>query len=185
MSVKLTWLPNAEAAIAKYELWKSADNTNFTLLVEVDHDLGNAALFDNSIGRFYYEDATGLDTDWFKVRAVDAVGNLSSFTVSKQAGPSLPAVCVLFGTILRADGSPETEAQIQIFIQNTEKTKEGQFVSGTGVTSLPIEVFTDDNGFWEAEIIRQSTVRVVIPKINLDTELTIPDSASAEITTLV
>jgi hypothetical protein len=185
MAIKLTWLPNTEADIDEYQIWRAPDNVNFTQQTTIDHNTGNALIFDTSTGRFFWEDPTGTTTHWYKIRAVDTTANLSAFTVSKQAGPPLPPICVLFGTVLQMDGEPETEAQVQIFIQDTKKTKEGQFVSTDGVTSAPVEVFTDDNGFWEADIIRQAVVRVVIPKINLDIEVTVPDAASAEITTLL
>lgn len=185
MAIKLTWLPNTEADIDEYQIWRSTDNVSFTQQVIIDHDLGNPAIYDTSIGRFFWVDPTGTTSMWYRIRAVDTAANLSAFTVSKQAGPPLPPICVLFGTVLQTDGEPETEAQVQIFIQDTKKGKEGQFVNTDGVTSAPVEVFTDDNGFWEADIIRQAIVRIVIPKINLDAEITIPNAASAEITTLL
>jgi hypothetical protein len=185
MAIKLTWLPNTEADIASYEIWRASDNVNFTLQTTIVHNLGDAGVFDTSIGRFFWNDPTGTTSLWYKIRSKDTSDNLSAFTVSKQAGAPLPPVCVLFGTVLKTDGTPEEEAQIQIVMVSTEKTKAGQFVNTDGVTSEPIEVFTDDNGFWEVEIIRQSTVNVIVPKIHLDVEVTIPDAASAEITTLI
>ena len=185
MGVKLTWLPNFEADIKEYEIWRAPDNINFTQQATITHDTNDLSVYDPNIGRFYWEDPTGLTTYWYKIRAVDSADNLSGFTVAKQAGPPLPAVCVLFGTVLKANGEAETEAQIQIYIRSTEKTKEGQFVDSYGVTNDPVEVFTDDNGFWEVEIIRNAAIRVIIPRINLDVELTVPDAASAEITSLI
>lgn len=183
--IKLTWVPNTEVDIDNYEIWKAPDNVNFTKIADVDHDLGNPLVYDAGIGRFFYEDATGTETDWYKIRAEDSSGNFSAFTVSKQAGPPTPPICVLFGTVLLPDGTPVTDAQVQIYIQNRESEKDGQFVDTYGIKSTPIEVFTDDSGFWEADIIRESTVRVVIPPINLDTEIIIPNASSAEITTLL
>ena len=185
MAIKLTWLPNPESDIDEYQIWRSSDNFNFTQQAIVPHNLSDPLVFDTGTGRFYWEDPTGTTVLWYKIRAVDAVGNLSAFTISKQAGPPLPPICVVFGTVLGIDGEPETEAQVQVFIVDTKKGKEGQFVSSDGVTSNPAEVFTDDNGFWEANIIRESVVRIVIPKINLDAEITIPDAVSAAITTLL
>ena len=184
--IKLTWVPNTEADIDNYEVWKAPDNVNFVKIADVDHDLGNPAVYDATIGRFFYEDATGTGDDWYKIRAEDSSGNFSSFTVSKQAGPPTPPICVLFGTVLTPNGVPVTDAQVQIYIENRESTKDGQFVNSYGIrTNPPLEVFTDDAGFWEADVIREAIVRVVIPPINLDTEVQIPDAASAEITTLL
>lgn len=185
MTIKLTWLPNTEADIDEYQVWRAPDNVNFTQIVIIDHNLGDPGVFDTGTGRFFYEDTGGTTSDWYKIRAVDTSANLSSFTVSKQAGAPLPPVCALFGTVLHADGAADTEAQVQIFIKSTKKTKEGQFVSTDGVTSDPVEVFTDDNGFWEVNIIRDALVEVVIPRINLRAEVQIPDAASAELTTLL
>jgi len=185
MTIKLTWLPNEDTGVDGYQVWRADDNINFTQQVLVDHDLTDPAVFDTSIGRFYWEDPTGTAVHWYKIRAFDGAGNLSAFTVSKQAGPPLPSICVLHGTVLMANGDPETEAQVQVFIDNVKKTKEGQFVGTDGVTSVPVEAFTDDNGYWEIDVIREAVVHIVIPKINLDAEITVPDSASAEITTLL
>lgn len=185
MSIKLTWLPNPEADIDKYEIWSSPDNNIYTLETTITHDIGDPAVYDATIGRFYWIDTTGLVTDYYKIKAFDTVGNPSSFTVPKQAGPPTPPICVLFGTVLDLDGEPQTEAQIQIKIKDTKQGKDGQFVTVYGVTSAEVEVFTDDAGFWEANIMQGATVRVIIPKINLDVELTVPAQASAEITTLI
>jgi hypothetical protein len=185
MAIKLTWLPNSEADIKEYQIWRAPDNVNFTQQTTITHDEGDPGIFDPSTGRFFWEDPTGTTDDWYKIRAVDNSNNLSAFTVSKQAGPPLPSVCVIFGTVLHANGEPETEAQVQVFIKSTEKNKEGQFVSEDGIVNDPVEVFTDDNGFWEVEVIRQAVVEVNIPRINLLAEITVPDAASAEITTLL
>lgn len=185
MAIKLTWLPNTDSDILQYEVWRADDNVNFTLQTTITHNLSDPLVYDAGIGRFFWEDPTGTTSHWYKIRAADSSLNLSAFSVSKQSGAPLPPICVLFGTVLMADGVPETEAQVQVYVEDRRKTKDGQFVGALGVTSEPIEVFTDDNGFWEAEIIRGALVRVVIPKINLDVELTVPDAASAEITTLL
>lgn len=185
MGIKLTWLPNPEADIDKYEIWKSPDNNIFAKETEIDHDVGDPAVYDASIGRFYWEDAAGLTTDWYKIRAVDIASNYSAFTVAKQGGPPTPPICVLFGTVLDVNGDPNTNVQVQIRIQSTKEGKEGQFVDSDGVTSDFLEVFTDDAGFWEADVMQGATVDVIIPKINLDVEIEVPAAASADITTLI
>jgi hypothetical protein len=58
-------------------------------------------------------------------------------------------------------------------------------VSTDGIVNDPVEVFTDDAGYWEVNVVRLALVRIVIPRINLDTDISVPDAASAEITTLI
>lgn len=183
--IKLTWLPNTEVDIAGYEIHRSDDAVNYSKIADITHDLNDVNVYDAAIGRFYYNDAAGTTSHWYKIRAIDAAANESGYTVAKQAGPPTPDVCVIYGTILDANGEPETEAQVQIYVKNTEASKEGQFVNSYGITHTPIEVFTNDAGFWEADVIRGATVRVNIPAVNLDTEVIVPDAVSAEITTLI
>lgn len=185
MGIESTWAPNTEVDIDEYELYKSPDNISFNLLVTIDHDLGDPGVYDTARGVFFYLDATGLTTDWYKVRAKDAAGNFSGFTVAKQGSPVTPALCTIYGTILNNDGTPDIEAQVLLVIKSTEQTKAGQFVSTDGVTSTQIEVFTDDTGYWEADVLQGAIIDIDIPRINLKTDITIPAAPSAEITTLL
>lgn len=183
--IKLTWVPNTETDIDNYEVWRAPDNVNFTKIADVDHNLGDPLLFDPAIGRFFYEDATGTVDDWYKIRAEDTTGNFSAFTVSKQVGPSTPPICTLFGTVLDLDGQPNTNVQVRLRVKRTKTGKEGQFVNADGVTISELEVFTDDAGFWEADVLQEAVIEVIIPPINLEAEIIVPTSASADITTLI
>ena len=183
--IKLTWLPNTEVDIAGYEIERSDDGITYNKIADITHNLNDVNVYDAAIGRFYYNDTSGTSTNWYKIRAIDAAANESGYTVAKQASPPTPDICVVYGTILDANGTPETESQVQVYVKNTEASKEGQFVNSYGVTAAPIETFTNDAGFWEVDIMRGATVRINIPAINLDTEVIIPDAVSAEITTLL
>lgn len=185
MGIKSTWAPNTEIDIDEYELYKSADNISFSLLITIDHDTGDPLIYDSVNQVFFYVDTTGLTTDWYKVRAKDAAGNYSGFTISKQGDPVTPSLCTLYGTVLNNDGTPDTEAQVLLLIKSTEQSKEGQFVSTNGVTSTQVEVFTDDAGYWEADVLQLATIDINIPRINLRTDIIIPAAPSAELTTLL
>ena len=183
--IRLSWVPNAEVDIASYQIWRSDNAVTYTQVVEITHDLNEPTVYDTGTGRFYYDDATGTTDHWYKVRAVDAAANESGFTVPRQPGPPTPEVCIVHGTVLGADGTPKTDAQVQVYVRNEESTKAGQFVNSYGITASPVEVHTNDAGFWEVGIVRGANVRINIPDVNLDTEISIPDQVSADISTLI
>lgn len=185
MGIKLTWLPNPDSDVKEYEVHRSTDNTTFTKIATVTHDLADVLVYDSSLGRFFYLDATGLTTHYYRIRAADVADNKSAYTISKQSGPPLPDICVLHGYVVKADATAEPEAQVIVTPQSAKTTKAGQYVSTYGLTSEQIEVFTDDVGYWEVNVVRTATVVVEIPKINLKATVTIPNLASAEITTLI
>lgn len=181
MAVRLTWLPNPEADIASYDIQRSDDAVNFTTIASITHDLGDTAVYDSATGRFYYEDATGIaDTHYYRIRAIDSATNQSAWTSAKQAGPPSPPVCTLFGTVVDADGSPNTNVVIRVTITSAKATKDGQLVGNLGVTSNQIEAFTDDAGFFEVTILQGACVNLEIPSIELEQEVTVPAQASVD-----
>lgn len=82
MSVTITWLPNTEPDIASYEWQRAPDSAGapgtWADLITVVHDLGGAD-YNSGTGRFFFVDATGSTSHWYRVRAVDTDGNKSGY----------------------------------------------------------------------------------------------------------
>jgi len=186
MAVKLTWLPNPEADIASYEIQRSDDAVIFTDIVTVTHNLSDPLVYDPILGRFFYEDPTGVaSTHYYRLRAIDSASNLSGYTTAKQAGPPTPPICVVFGTVVNADGQPNTNVQVKATIVSTKDTKDGQIVGAHGVTSEQIETFTDDAGFFEITLLQGANVILNIPPIELEQEVCVPALASVDFQALL
>lgn len=93
-------------------------------------------------------------------------------------------LCTISGTILMADGTPHTEAVVKAVVE--EATDQGgQIASGVGVTSDPIEVFTEDNGTFEISLIQGARVLLHIPAINLRKLVIVPTAATANLVDLI
>ena len=175
MAVQITWSPNTEDDIASYELERSTDGILFTALVTITHDLSDPSVFNVPDQIFFFDDATGVaNLHFYRLRAVDSAGNKSAFTAPKQVGPPDPAICVVFGTIVNPDGTPNTDIEIKATVVSEKDSKDGQIVGGLGVTGKQVEAFTDDNGFFEIPLIQGSMVNLSIPKIELEREVQIP-----------
>ncbi len=138
-------------------------------------------MYDPTIGRFFFEDTTGIaDVHFYRLRAIDSAGNQSGYTTAKQAGPPTPPLCVVFGTVVDANGQPNTDVQVLATIVSTKDTKDGQIVDEFGVTGKQIEAFTDDAGFFEIPLMQGANVCLDIPKIELKREICVPDKASVD-----
>jgi len=186
MSIRLTWLANPEADIASYELQRSDDAIVFSTIASIAHNLLDPLVYDTSIGRFFYDDATGIAAShYYRMRAIDSSGNQSGWTTTKQAGAPTPPLCTVFGTVVNPDGSPNSDVQVRATIESTKSTKDGQTVGTLGVTGKRIEVFTDDAGFFEVQLLQGASVVLSIPDIELEKTITVPALASADFNTLI
>lgn len=186
MAVRLTWAPNAEDDIASYQLERSTDAITFSALVTITHDLGDSLVYDSVNNVFFYEDPTGVaNTHYYRMRAVDSALNTSAYSAPRQVGPPDPALCVVFGTVVDADGTPNTNVQVRATILSAEDTKDGQLVGNLGVTATQIEAFTDDNGFFEITLLQGAKVMLAIPKIELDAEITVPSQEAVDFKELI
>jgi len=89
------------------------------------------------------------------------------------------------GTICKADGTPVQGAQIKVRIESTEQDMGGQVAGSAGITSDQIEAFTEEDGTFSIDLVAGATVELDIPDINLRKKIKVPDSGSADFTTLV
>jgi len=140
VGIRITWTANTEADINSYELERSDDGIVFTALVTITHDLGDPLVYDVTNRVFFYLDTTGLQNfHFYRIRAVDDASNKSAYSTPKQVGPPEPPLCVVFGVVIDADGTPNTDVSVKGTIVSTKDTKDGQIVDSFGITNKAIE----------------------------------------------
>lgn len=93
--------------------------------------------------------------------------------------------CTISGTILNADGTPNSDVHVVARVASTEVDQGGQVLGGVGVTSDPIEVFTENDGTFEIVLIQGGTYRLEIPFINLRKDILVPAADTADFADLV
>jgi hypothetical protein len=93
MGIKITWAPSGEADIASYNLERTDNLTppSWTLLVNVPHNLVGPN-FDVPNNVFWYLDATGDTTKYYRLISIDTVNQLSVPGMPFQAVSSAPAL---------------------------------------------------------------------------------------------
>ena len=131
MSVRLTWLPNTESDIARYDWQRTADVAGlpgtWADLATVIHAIPGPN-YDEPSNRFFYVDATGTTTNWYRMRAADVDGNASGWSEPFQPSesitpPPFPNTVILnenYGTpnALQAtdlDGVPLADVQVRVW----------------------------------------------------------------------
>ncbi len=137
---------------------------------------------------------TALDDASYNVRLVKAGFTFTvpePFTVTADATftfsgvgvvitpPSAPNLCVIFGSLVNAAGEDLVGACVQAFAV----VDPPQVVGGLQMADLIAEVLTDQDGFFQIELVRSSEVRFVIEEAGFDQIKTVPDLASQDLTT--
>jgi hypothetical protein len=93
MGIKVNWAGSTEADIASYNL-ERADNLTgapWTLLVNVVHTIPGPA-WDALTSTFFYLDATGDTTKYYRLIAIDTVAQYSVPSTPFQAVSTAPAI---------------------------------------------------------------------------------------------
>lgn len=89
MAVKVSWFPSDDLNIASYQLERSVLSAGpFSLVATVDHDLDGAA-FDVVTGKFFFVDAGGTASSWYRLTAVDLGAQTSEPSAAFRA-PVVP-----------------------------------------------------------------------------------------------
>jgi len=91
--------------------------------------------------------------------------------------PSSPDLCVIFGTIRNAAGTPIAGACVKAYAETP------QVVGGTQGSEVVAQTSTDANGYFEIELMRGAVVNFTIEGTDVDVTKTVPDQASQDITT--
>lgn len=107
MSVLVTWNPSTEPDIASYRVERSTTGAfgSYSELVVIPHNLSGAN-YDSDIGKFFYQDETGLISYWYRLIAIDEGDNESS--------PSTPFQAI-------STPAPDSEVVgVEIFVKTTD-----------------------------------------------------------------
>jgi hypothetical protein len=88
--IKVTWNPATTVGIAEYNLESSADGVTYAAVATVTHTIPGPN-YDSTLGVFYYDDAAGIGTTWYRVNAEDGSGNVSPWSQPFRAtGTPIP-----------------------------------------------------------------------------------------------
>jgi len=93
MGIKINWQPSTELDIASYNL-ERADNLTgapWSLIVNIVHNL-TGPNFDTLTGTFFYVDATGDLTKYYRLISIDTAAQFSVPSTPFQAAPTAPAI---------------------------------------------------------------------------------------------
>ena len=97
------------------------------------------------------------------------------------------ATCIISGTVLDLDGTPNSDVQIIAVLEQStiEDDLSGQLVGSDGVTIKQIEAFTEDDGTFEITLLQTARVLLSIPSIQLRKVITVPATATANLEDLI
>lgn len=100
MSARITWQPSTDADIASYDLERASSiGGPWSLLSNVPHNLSGPN-WDTENTVFFYVDALGTENTYYRLTAIDAVGQRSPVSAPFQAAGAAPiAIPSLVNTI--------------------------------------------------------------------------------------
>lgn len=91
MSVRITWLPSSDADVFSYDVERSPSlGGPWTLLQNIVHNLSNPAVYDTVNGVFFYVDAIGSGSSYYRLTAIDSVGQRSPVSPPFRPAGSAP-----------------------------------------------------------------------------------------------
>jgi hypothetical protein len=170
VSIRLTWLPNTESDISRYD-WQRAPDVagvpgTWVDLISVAHVIPGPD-YDPTSNRFFYVDATGSTTLWYRERAVDTDGNPSGWSDPFQPSesttpPPFPNIVALnqdYGGVnelqpIDPDNHPLVGVQIRIWKKIDFDL--GNYAAAVGTTS------TSTEGRWNQPITVEAGFTYVI-----------------------
>ncbi len=169
----------APVATAQVDIF---DSTNTTFIGRVFTDASGDAVIAINDGTFNLRVfASGFT---FTVPEVIVVTADATFTIvgtiqTNIFVPSAPNLCVIFGTLVNASGQDLIGASVQAFAV----TDPSQVVGGLQLSDPIAEATTDQDGFFQIELVRLASVRFTIEEAGLDFVRVVPDLASQDLTT--
>lgn len=124
------------------------------------------------------EDATG--SELFFIQYANTGANAMIAYDEIAFGPLRTAAsleqCSLYGTVLALDGSAVANEPIYVTIIPNTILESGY---KPGISVQRIEMYTDSNGGFSLDVLRNLVVRLQIPTMGYDSKITIPNQASA------
>lgn len=151
--IKVTWSASTEIDVTGYELQRAAAVTGPYAAIVTIPNTQDAAHWDGSY--FFYDDAAGADSSFYRLIAIDAAGNRSAPSEPFQASASTPAIPNTvrvdhnYGSAaalryITASGLPIENAVVRVF-------RKAEF--DLGRTDAPLAATqTDSQGNWRDPI---------------------------------
>jgi hypothetical protein len=150
MSVTITWAPSTDTDVARYEIERApASSGPWVDAASIDHNFAGA---NYAKGRFFYEDAAGVLSDWYRIRAIDVLEQASEWSDPYQATefPLEIARVLVTGKVLMPDGSVPRKGTITAVL-----SKSGSVLDGTTSQRVAesVTVELEDDGAIPAELV--------------------------------
>lgn len=151
MSVRIAWGPSTNTAIASYEVQSSsALGGPYVVLANVPHNLAGPD-YDAPAGLFFYIDAVGSLTTWYRLIAIDSAGNRSIPSAPLEPTSASPTIT----NVVKVDhnyGSPgalryQTAGGVPVEAAIVRVYSKTLFDQGLTDTALAITL-TDSRGNW-------------------------------------
>mgnify|MGYP006282838189 CR=1 FL=1 len=154
----------------------------------VDHLGGAVNMVDGAETGYYYYDFTvptpAENGQWTSEVEVVINGETKNenilFYVSDASivlSPLTDNGCIVYGTLYCTNGEPLEG--VEVMILHDDLSDPGHF-NPTSIGNNPITATTDSNGFFSANVVRNSEVIIYIQKLSYRRRAKIPDSASAK-----
>lgn len=121
---------------------------------------------------------------------ITVIGPLpQSFTIngSKIVTPtaSSPDVCKIYGYIYDICGIPDNQVSPDYIAISVQRDAKMTKVGNKLYTMDGVRISSDENGYFELELVRNMRVHLKIPRVNLEKFFVVPDQATEDITNLI
>jgi len=153
----------------------------------VDHLGGSVSMVVGGTGYYYYDYTVPTSVDlgqWTAqaeviINGVTKTQNILFHTTeaSKILSPLTDNGCLVYGNLYCTNGAPLEG--VEVMILHDDLSDPGHF-NPTSIGNNPIRVKTDKNGFFTANVIRNSQVIIYIQDLSYRRRAIIPDAAAAK-----
>lgn len=93
MSIRINWRPINAGDIRRYELQRAANlnGAPWSVIADIVNDL-TGPNYDTATSAFFYADPTGTTDSWYRLTAIDSLGQRSTPSAPFQAARTEPSV---------------------------------------------------------------------------------------------
>jgi hypothetical protein len=173
MPTRYTWkVPPVSDAVTEFHLEKSTDNgITWDSVADIDNDTTDPLLYDADEDRFFWVDPTPEAAEIVRIAAENAVGTGPYQYL--YSPPALPTSVNVYGVVLDpVRNAPYPGAEVVLTIGQGRNAAQQ---ANTGVASFNSEgalvatrtyrTFTDDQGRWSLNVMRDVPAQISIPDV--------------------
>jgi hypothetical protein len=173
MSIRVTWAASQDAEVASYDIERGVtSNGPWVLVTNVDHTIPGPQ-WDAGNDVFFYVDATGTASSFYRVVVVDSSDVRGIPSVPFRAGVSL---CLATATFLDVSGNP---ARTTVIVSpSKDQSHSGSLVAGEYATQT---YQADVDGKLSIPLLKGSKVVVAIEGTTVVREITVPTTDSFDL----